>query len=89
MDEVSFKLPVEIGDLCRFRSRVLHTTAEGLMFVEVEALVCKPEKQTIANTNTFLFVFQSKLQDGRKLKRVIPANEEEAIKSWQCICSSI
>ena len=35
VDEVSFKLPVEIGDLCRFRSRVLHTTDEGQMWIRV------------------------------------------------------
>jgi acyl-coenzyme A thioesterase 9 len=88
VDEVSFKLPVEIGDLCRFRSRVLHTTPKGEMWIEVGCLVCKPEKQTIANTNTFLFVFQSQPQDGRTLKRVIPATEEEALRSWQCRSSS-
>jgi acyl-coenzyme A thioesterase 9 len=88
VDEVSFKLPVEIGDLCRFRSRVLHTTPEGVMWIEVDCLVCKPEKQTIANTNTFLFVFQSQPQDGKTLKRVIPATEEEALRSWQCRSSS-
>ena len=88
VDEVSFKKPVEIGDLCRFRARVIHTNSQGLMWIEVEALVCSPEKQAIASTNTFLFVFQSQLQEGKMLKRVIPSNEEEAFKSYQCLVAS-
>lgn len=56
---------------------------KGLLFVEVEASVTKPERLEIANTNTFTFVFAARNMS-RPIKRVLPTTEEEAIKSYEC-----
>ncbi|GAX82172.1 hypothetical protein CEUSTIGMA_g9600.t1 [Chlamydomonas eustigma] len=93
VDEVSFKRPVDIGDLLRLRSRILHTTTnrkvsgtdklEGLLFVEVEASVTKPEQLSVANSNTFIFVFASRTCN-QPLKRMLPTTEEEALAAFEC-----
>ena len=60
----------------------MHST-QGLLFVEVEASVTKPERLEIANTNTFTFVFAARNMS-RPIKRVLPTTEEEAVRSFGC-----
>ena len=57
---------------------------QGLLFVEVEATVTKPEKLEINTTNTFLFVFLSRDMPGGPIKRVLPTTEEEALRAYEC-----
>ena len=56
---------------------------QGLLFVEVEASVTKPERLDIASTNTFKFVFTSNNM-ARPIKRVLPTTEEEAQRAYEC-----
>ena len=61
VSDMDFLRPVDIGDLLRFRARVLRS-AEGkcgrpCVDVEVEALVTKPEALTSDISNTFMFQF--------------------------------
>jgi len=64
VDEIQFKRPVDVGDLVRFRSRVLRAwndpakPARGFVHVQVAASVVKPEAVQSYETNTFNFVFE-------------------------------
>jgi acyl-coenzyme A thioesterase 9 len=64
IDEIQFKRPVDVGDLVRFRSRVLRAwndpkePARGFVHVQVAASVVKPEAVQSYETNTFNFVFE-------------------------------
>ena len=63
VSDMDFLRPVDIGDLLRFRARVLRAgeaREEGgrpCVDVEVEALVTKPEAVTSEVSNTFMFKF--------------------------------
>ena len=62
VDRVDFTRPVDVGDLVTFQSAVLHTKTlmdhpdgpRGLVYVEVEASVNRPESVSSATTNRFL-----------------------------------
>jgi acyl-coenzyme A thioesterase 9 len=89
VDEIQFKRPVDVGDLLRFRSRVLRAwndpevPSRGFVHVQVVASVVKPEAVQSYETNTFNFVFE--VQRRRKgenelvsMPHILPTTEEEA-----------
>ncbi|KAL4451607.1 hypothetical protein ABPG75_007269 [Micractinium tetrahymenae] len=91
VQEVTFKFPVEIGDLLRMRTLVLHTwvhpedPSQGRAHVQVEASVTQPEKRHSTVTNTFNFVFGFELErdcHGEPVppKRVLPSTERQALE---------
>ncbi|KAL6761760.1 HotDog domain-containing protein [Haematococcus lacustris] len=83
-EEVTFRCPVDVGDLLRFRSLVLHTVPnQGLVCVGVEATVSRPETGYFQSTNNFTYVFKVQPR-GSALRRVLPGNEEEALRAWAC-----
>jgi hypothetical protein len=63
VDGITFRRPVNVGDLIRFRSWVLrswpsqHTPGKGVVHVQVEASVTQPEKLQSEVTNQFGFRF--------------------------------
>ena len=80
--EVSFKKPVDIGDLVRLKSRVVYTSDDPVSpvaHVEVTCQVVRPERASsfVSNTFDFIFGFQN---DGAatSLRRVLPVTREEA-----------
>ena len=64
VDEIQFKRPVDVGDLVRFKSRVLkawtdpEVQSRGFVHVQVVASVVRPEAVESYETNTFNFVFE-------------------------------
>ncbi len=90
--DMDFLKPVDVGDLLRFKARVLHVdttskTSETCVDVEVECLVTKPEETSAELSNTFLFTFHVENEaggrDGRKVRRVLPASREDAAHVWE------
>ena len=88
LDDVHFLLPVDIGTVVEFKSRVLCTTpATGNMMVYVEALMVDPIKQTRKRTNELYFGFNisnnnnnnNKQQQQALLPFVMPKTYSEAI----------
>jgi len=73
-DDVSFAAPVDVGDLMRFSARVLAAWrcpggdggagagggGEGAYLVAIEAVAerARPDRRTVATTNTFRYVFR-------------------------------
>lgn len=61
VSDMNFLRPVDIGDLLRFRAKVLRAATSGsgrpCVDVEVEALVTRPEAVTSDVSNTFMFTF--------------------------------
>jgi len=89
VDEVAFGLPVNVGDLLKFHSRVLYTVSQehqlrcfdGLsqtLSVEVEAWVIDPVQSSAKLSNKFYFTFA--VPSGVPLRRILPSNMEEARK---------
>ncbi|GAB4824236.1 hypothetical protein N2152v2_011282 [Parachlorella kessleri] len=89
--EISFQKPVDVGDLIKFKSCVLHAwqaaqdPGKGFARVQVQASVTQPEKLHRYVTNTFNFDFSFTLrtdQDGQPVlpKRVLPVTEEAALE---------
>lgn len=62
VDEITFKRPVDVGDLLRLRSRVLWSASKdpavATVHVQVIASVSQPEAVKSNITNTFVFVFE-------------------------------
>ncbi len=64
VDEITFKRPVDVGDLLRLRSRVLWAApkstdpTQAVVHVQVVASVSQPEFVKSDITNTFVFVFE-------------------------------
>lgn len=61
VDDITFRNPVNIGDLLRFKSRVKNvqlseSKTSGLVCVEVVASVIQPEQLSSHITNTFDFM---------------------------------
>ena len=90
--DMDFLKPVDVGDLLRFKARVLHVdttseTSKTCVDVEVECLVTKPEETSAELSNTFLFTFHVETEaggrDGRKVRRVLPASREDAAHVWE------
>ncbi|KAI7836532.1 hypothetical protein COHA_009597 [Chlorella ohadii] len=91
VEEVTFKRPVNVGDLIKFRSQVLHTWVspdqpdQGMAYVQVQASVTQPEKRQSVTTNTFDFIFKYALETdehGAPLppKMILPSTEQQALE---------
>lgn len=90
VDEVSFGIPVNVGDLLKYHCRVLYTCSkegplrsfDGLtqtVSLEVEAWVIDPVHSSAKLSNKFYFTFA--LPSGVAMRRVVlPSNMEEARK---------
>jgi len=85
VDHVDFLRPVDVGDFLRFKSSVLFTQLDDpkrpLIDVEVAAHVTRPELRSSEVSNTFYFSFTvhpDALEGGLKIRKVLPATEEEA-----------
>lgn len=91
VDHVDFHRPVDVGDLLRFKSRVLYTETTGdpagarpLIHIEVVAVVTQPELRSSLISNTFYFTFTVEADESSSpgeplcVRRVLPATEEEA-----------
>jgi acyl-CoA hydrolase len=81
MGDVSFRRPVDIGDMVRLRSRVTHTqsgssSVPSMMVVDITFNIIQPERIVTHVSNTFTFVFACPL--GTTLKPVFPATPDEA-----------
>lgn len=90
VDDISFELPVDVGDLLVFQSRVLYSLPDGgylgdyvadhhglsLITVEVECWVTIPEQATAKVSNHFYFTFC--LPHGYRCRRVLPENIDQA-----------
>ena len=99
MSDIDFKLPVNIGDLVRFKCKVLHTMnadeakcGKPSVYLEVRAIVTNPHRVTSAEANTFFFKFNvvpieaEGAESQLRLRRVLPASTEEAHLIWdKCI----
>ncbi|XP_075514805.1 acyl-coenzyme A thioesterase 2, chloroplastic [Primulina tabacum] len=88
VDHVDFLKPVDVGDFLRFKSCVLYTEFQDsdkpLIHVEVVAHVTRPELRTSEVSNRFYFTFtirpeaKSIMNNGHRIRKVVPATEEEA-----------
>lgn len=91
VDDISFDLPVDVGDLLVFSSRVLYTRPEGanlgsymghyhpnqpLLMIEVEVWVTEPESTRARVSNTLHFNFS--LPENTPCRTVLPGNIDEA-----------
>ena len=92
VDQVSFSMPVNVGDLINVHSRVLYCTSvkealpdfdvfEGqrnipLVSVQVEAWIIDPVQASAQLSNQFFFTFA--LPAGTDIRKVLPGNMEEA-----------
>jgi acyl-coenzyme A thioesterase 9 len=81
LDEVEFKLPVNVGDLVHLQSQVLFTSedmhvGESTAHIEVLLRVVRPETREshVANTMNYTFGFGNKT-----LRQVMPATLQDAI----------
>ena len=98
MSDIDFTLPVNIGDLVRFKCKVLHTVnaeearcGKPSVYLEVRAIVTNPHKVTSAVANKFFFKFnvaEFAEADGTttgepvRLRRVLPESNDEALLIW-------
>jgi acyl-coenzyme A thioesterase 9 len=82
-------MPVDVGDLLKFQSRVVYTHIQedplgdfdGLtqtVSLEVEAWVIDPVNASAKLSNQFYFTFA--LPSGTPVRKVLPANADEARK---------
>lgn len=87
VDHVDFLKPVDVGDFLRLKSCVLYTESEHtdqpLISVEVIAHVTRPELRSSEVTNMLYFTFTIRaeanvLKNGCRIRKVVPATEEEA-----------
>ena len=81
MGDVSFRRPVDVGDMIRLRSRVSLTqcgsiTSPPIIVVDVFFSIIQPERIATHVSNTFTFVFRCPL--GTDLKSVYPVSHDEA-----------
>jgi acyl-CoA hydrolase len=84
MGDVSFRRPVDVGDMVRLRSRVTHTqcsmdASPSAIVVDVTFSIIRPEHVATHVSNTFTFVFVCPV--GTVLKSVYPATADEASAS--------
>lgn len=87
VDRVDFLKPVDVGDFLRFKACVLYTEAENsdepVINVEVVAHVTRPELRSSEVSNKFYFKFTvssevKATKNGFRIRKVVPATEEEA-----------
>eukprot|EP01018_Ginkgo_biloba_P034980 Gb_38095 [translate_table: standard] len=91
VDHVDFLRPVDVGNFLRFKSDVLYTQLDNpnqpVISIEVIAHVTRPELRSSEVSNNFYFKFtvhSDALEGGLKLRRVLPATEEEARRIVGC-----
>jgi acyl-coenzyme A thioesterase 9 len=84
IDEITFKKPVEIGDMIRLRSRVVYVShrdhAKDLprkYCIEITCNVVKPETKKTFMSNKFIFVFQC-TSTSTTHRIMLPGTMEEA-----------
>mmetsp|Transcript_5444 Transcript_5444/g.15149 ORF Transcript_5444/g.15149 Transcript_5444/m.15149 type:complete len:278 (+) Transcript_5444:221-1054(+) len=96
VDDISFRLPVDVGDLLRLKSCVLHVEhkegrgppwlgsqpTHAVVHVEVTAAVVKPEQASSHVTNTFQFRFAVDNSE-RGLKRIMARTRDEAEEMYK------
>jgi acyl-coenzyme A thioesterase 9 len=90
LEKVTFKRPVDIGNLVKFISHVSYSSnndggqgEHAIVHVETEAFVVNPENCTSYLSNVFHFTFALNLHLeplNKKLKTVLPLNTNEAEK---------
>ncbi|PRQ46052.1 putative thiolester hydrolase [Rosa chinensis] len=87
VDHVDFVRPVDVGNFLRLKSCVLYTELENpsepLINVEVVAHVTQPELRSSEVSNKFYFTFSvhpEAVKDGVRIRNVVPATEEEALR---------
>ncbi|XP_043721426.1 acyl-coenzyme A thioesterase 2, chloroplastic-like [Telopea speciosissima] len=87
VDHVDFLRPVDVGNFLRLKSCVLYTELGNpqspLINIEVVAHVTRPELRSSEVSNTFYFTFSIRpeaMKDGLKIRNVVPATEEEALR---------
>jgi acyl-coenzyme A thioesterase 9 len=84
VDEISFKKPVDIGDLVRLKSKVVYTSNnksgdnKPIVQIEVTCHVVKPESHSSYISNTFDFIFQFDDNLMKPLKAILPSTNAEA-----------
>ena len=93
VSDMDFLRPVDVGDLLRLKSRVLHASVSdedehkrSCVDVEVEAFVTKPERAASEVSNTFLFKFYVGAggEGGATVtRRVAPMSREDAEHVWE------
>ena len=91
VDQVSFSMPVSIGDLKNLKARVLYTAVHDelhrfdqfqgqhqipLISVQVECWIVDPEKASAKLSNQFYFTFA--FPAGTPIRKTLPSNMEEA-----------
>lgn len=89
VEEISFKKPVDIGDLIRLKSRVVYSEDDRcnnnspsvgtnpIIQVEVTCQIVKPEKTISVISNTFDFVFTCDLDKSSSIMSILPTTTEE------------
>ena len=95
MSDIDFMLPVSIGDLVRFKCKVMHTVnaedarcGKPSVYLEVRAIVTNPHKVTSAVANTFYFKFNvapfeetwRRAMKHPRLRRVLPESNDEGLQ---------
>jgi len=75
VDKISFKKPVDIGDLIRLKAQVVSCRGRSAA-VDVTVQIVKPHKQESSVSNTFSFEFE--FDEEVQLKEVLPLSQEEA-----------
>ncbi len=93
VDQVAFTIPVSVGDLTNFQAQVIYADVhdelrgfnvyEGqknvpLVSIEVSAWVVEPEQASAKLSNKFIYTFAG--DPGTEIRKVLPANMEEARK---------
>eukprot|EP00934_Nitzschia_sp_Nitz4_P009268 Nitzschia sp. Nitz4//scaffold337_size18511//15760//17064//NITZ4_008784-RA/size18511-processed-gene-0.4-mRNA-1//1//CDS//3329548322//9258//frame0 len=93
VDQVQFSIPVNVGDLINFTSRVLYCSTKKeikgfsrlqfketipLVSVEVEAWIVDPAHTNATMSNRFYFTFALRDKEAVDIRRVLPSSMEEA-----------
>eukprot|EP01038_Epipyxis_sp_PR26KG_P006474 gene6474-8904_t len=84
VDEISFRKPVDVGNLIRMKSRVIYTSdtpIKPLVMIEVTCQVVKPERASSFVSNSFYFIFG--FDKSVTVKKVLPLTSEEASQMSQ------
>jgi len=93
VDDISFRRPVDVGDLLRFHSYVIDVHQEAvsseddeantrphLVTVDVEAVVSQPEQRTSVPTNNFRFIFRVHVPADQELRIVLPGTRADEMR---------
>lgn len=93
VDQVQFSMPVNVGDILNFHSRILYRNTKkelkdfsglslqsdiAMVSVEVEAWIVDPSKASAKLSNQFYFTFVLPNKNSSDVRKVLPSNMEEA-----------